>query len=194
VNRSVGLLAVLALVVTAGTSFVTVGGTQTGNLVPFGNAPYQDRYQQLYLPSAFPSDHPATIKRISFSSSPYLPGGTIGLDLVIRMGTATSVIPGTAFDLNIGQDAKVVFSGPITATLNGSPGDLAFQIKPFNYDPRKGLPLLVDVQLYGVSGGASGAFCFGLDPRTARVYRSLADGHVAVELGVGLLTTLEFVP
>jgi hypothetical protein len=193
VRTRVLFLAVAATVALAVSSQITIGTFDTANGAPFGGLPYQDRYQQLYQPWAFP-EHPENIKRISFHSDPTRGTGQTTLNVTIRMATATSPSPVDIFDANLGSDLKVVYNGPITADLDGSFGDLAFNLtKPFLYNPTKGLPLIIDIQVYSFSG-FTGSFKFGADSRTSRVYRSAADGHIVVELGVGLVTTFDVTP
>ncbi len=169
-----------------------VGDGSGSNAIPFGGLPYQDRYQQFVYPWVWPSQKPAALKAIAFSSNPLGGSGVTNLNITVRVGVSDFLYPTADFNLNLPK-GTVVFNGPISALLTGTPGDLRLQfMKPFQYNPRSGKSLVVDIEIHGFSG-FTGSFRFGPSSDTGRAYRSPIDGQVVVD-GAGLLLRLEFVP
>jgi hypothetical protein len=165
---------------------VQIGFGSGANLIPFGGVSDGQPYQQIYNRTKFPASNRIEIREIAFSSNPTVGTGLTNVNVILRLATARTI--STDFALNLGNDQRVVWNGTVSTLLNGTPGDLKFDLrgKPFLYDPSRG-DLLLQVEVVNVSG-FTGGFYFGSSFDMWRVYYPL-DGSPAKVEASGLNTT-----
>jgi hypothetical protein len=171
---------------------VTTGGTDQGNVFPFGSPNYVGEYQQVYSASLFSG--PVDITAIAFFPQTDNPGQTISGDFTLDLSTTSAGIDGlsTTYADNIGTNNALFFSGSVSDVLS-------FTGTPFLYNPSQG-NLLLDVNVV-TPNSATNAFAAGCSPGTDRVFNSGGNGSPTVGgegcsagSGYGLETELTFTP
>jgi hypothetical protein len=150
--------------VSAHAAAITIGITDNSNSLPFGSAGTAVRYQQIYGASAFSGiSEPISINSLSFFAAAQSCGFfgcfpqaqsistgvyTVSLSTTGKAVNGVNSLSTASLDSNVGNGAKVFFSGSLsnTLTINGL---------PFIYDRSLG-NLLMDVTIN--SQTANGSF------------------------------------
>ena len=193
VNRFLflALLVVLNAQRAAADSIVIGAPGDAAFCIPFGcNVP--DRYQQIYSGATFGQGF--LITEIGFpytldQMSPFIDPA----NYIIRLATTATAVGSlsTNLDSNVGADAVVVFSGPLSGAVErGSALSLTLPV-PFLFDPSNGNLLLDVTKSGGVFFGDDGIyldFNTSMAGRSSSVFRDLAGTGVIFTAG-GLVTS-----